>query len=97
MNSVNRIGIALCVAVIVTISWFTPMDVLSTGQTDAGLKRALVTYGTARLLHGAVSALQGTQIDAAPAGIGLTFSPGQILAPVAEMLKQFADLELVRE
>lgn len=95
MIAANRIGITLCVAAIVVFSWFAPMDALSTQQTDAGLKRALVTYGTARLLHGAVSALQGTQVDAAPAGIGLTFSPGQILAPVAEMLKQFADLMLL--
>ena len=64
-------------------------------QVDTGLKRALITYGTARLLHGAVSVLQGTQIDAAPAGIGATFSPGQILAPAAELLKQFSDLMLI--
>ncbi|MEP6482567.1 MAG: hypothetical protein ABJA94_11230, partial [Rhodoglobus sp.] len=38
---------------------------------------------------------QGTQINAEPAGVGATFSPGQVLAPAAEMLKQFSDVMLV--
>lgn len=71
------------------------MDETAMQQVDAGLKRALVTYGTARLLHGAVSMVQGTQVNAAPAGLGATFTPGQMLAPAAEMLKQFSDLMLL--
>jgi hypothetical protein len=68
---------------------------MASTQVDGGLKKALATYATARLLHGAVSVLQGTQINAEPAGVGATFSPGQVLAPAAEMLKQFSDVMLV--
>lgn len=71
------------------------MDGPAIQRVDAGLKRALITYGTARVVHGFVSVAQGTQIDIAPAGMGTTLTPGQILAPAAEMLKQFSDLMLL--
>lgn len=71
------------------------MDKPALQQVDSGLKRALITYSTARLLHGAVSVLQGTQVNASPAGVGTTLTPGQILMPAAEMLKQFSDLMLL--
>lgn len=86
---------ALCVSAILICSWLPPMDGPAMQQVDAGLNRALVTYGTARLLHGAVSVLQGTQVNAAPAGVGATLTPGQILVPAAEMLRQFSDLMLL--
>lgn len=95
MNHVRQIGAVLLVAVLLACAWLHPMDAPATAQVDSGLKRALATYATARLLHGAVSVLQGTQVDAAPAGIGATFSPGQILAPAAEILKQFSDAMLL--
>src|SRR4051812_4241428 len=91
----GRILAATCVAVVVVCSWLHPLDGRATEKVDAGLEKAMVTYGTARLLHGSISVLQGTQVNAEPGGIGATFSPGQVLAPAAEMLKQFSDVMLV--
>lgn len=95
INFLSRISVALCVAAILACSWLSPLDKPALQQVDSGLKRALVTYSTARLLHGAVSVLQGTQVNASPAGVGATLTPGQILVPAAEMLKQFSDLMLL--
>ena len=39
--------------------------------------------------------LQAAQVDIKPAGIGVTLSPGQLLAPVNELVKHFADLMLL--
>ena len=86
---------ATFVAIVVVCSWMRPLDGSATEKVDAGLQKAMVTYGTARLLHGSISVLQGTQVNAEPGGIGATFSPGQVLAPAAEMLKQFSDVMLV--
>jgi hypothetical protein len=91
----GQILAATCVAVVVVCSWLHPLDGRATEKVDAGLQKAMVTYGTARLLHGSISVLQGTQVNAEPGGIGATFSPGQVLAPAAEMLKQFSDVMLV--
>ena len=85
----------LCVAAMLICSWLSPIDEIAMQQVDVGLKRALVTYGTARVLLGAVSVFQGTQVNVSPAGIGATLAPGQMLAPAAEMLKQFSDLMLL--
>jgi hypothetical protein len=90
-----RLGLALCVLAVVACAWLRPMDARARDQVDNGLTRAFITYGTARLLHGAVSVVQGTLINAEPAGIGATFAPGQLLAPAAEMLKQFSDVMLL--
>lgn len=84
----------LCMAV-VACAWWHPLEARASERVGEGLKKALATYATARILHGAVSVLQGTQVNAEPAGVGATFSPGQVLAPVAEMLKQFSDVMLI--
>jgi hypothetical protein len=95
MKYLSSVATVACMALVLTCAWISPLDTTATAKVDSGLKNALATYATARILHGVISALQGTQIDAAPAGVGATFTPGQILAPAAEMLKQFSDLMLI--
>lgn len=94
MKYLTRIGVLLLVAAVLACAWLRPLDGPAQRQVDDGLQRALVTYGSARVLHALVSVVQGTEISASPAGVGATFTPGQALAPAAEMLKQFSDLML---
>jgi hypothetical protein len=61
---------------------------------DQGLKRALVTFATARTLNAVLSLAQGTQISAQPLGVGVQVGLGQLLRPVNEIVGQFADLML---
>lgn len=95
MKSFSKYLMFSGLALVLLLAWTKPFEASATQQVDDGLKRALVTYATARAMHAGVSALQGTQVNASPAGIGATFSPGQLLAPVAELLKQFSDLMLL--
>jgi hypothetical protein len=94
MKYLTRIGVLLLVVGVLACAWLQPLDGPAQQQVDDGLQRALVTYGSARVLHALVSVVQGTEISASPAGVGATFTPGQALAPAAEMLKQFSDLML---
>jgi len=87
--------IIFCAIAVLLCAWLPPLDGPAEAQIDNGLKRALVTYGSARALHALVSAAQGTSLTAAPMGVGTTLTVGQVLAPVAEMLKQFSDLMLL--
>lgn len=75
-------------------SWIGTLDQPATNQVDAGLKRALISFATARALNGAISVVQGTQVDFTPMGVGVTLAPGQILAPINELVGNFADLML---
>ena len=94
MKFTRQIAAALCLALAVACAWLAPMDAPATAQVDAGLKRALISFATARALHGVLSVVQGTQFSAQPLGVGVTLTPGQLLAPVNDLVKHFSDLML---
>ena len=71
------------------------IDNASSEYTESGLKRTLVTYAVARGLNGVISVAQGTEVAIEPAGIGLTFTPGQILDPVNDLIERFSWVVLV--
>lgn len=75
-------------------SWLGTLDQPATGQVDAGLKRALISFATARALNGAISVVQGTEVDFTPLGMGVTLAPGQVLVPLNDLVGNFADLML---
>lgn len=72
-----------------------PLDQLAKDYTEQGLKRVLVTYALARGLNGVISVAQGTEIAVQPVGVGVTFTPGQILDPVNDLVEQFSSVVLV--
>lgn len=64
----------------------------SKGETyiEETLTRSLVAFGVARGLNGVISVAQGTEIALQPAGIGVNFTPGQILDPVNDLIERFS-------
>lgn len=66
------------------------LDQVGEQYTEQGLKRALITYGIARGLNGVISVAQGTEVAVEPVGVGLTFTPGQILDPVNDLVERFS-------
>ncbi len=95
MEDFKRIVLSLFMLSLILLSGDSPMDELATRQLDAGLKRALTSYATARSLNAAISVAQGTQVAIAPAGIGITLAPGEILDPVNDLVEQFSQLMLI--
>jgi hypothetical protein len=84
----------LALAIILAGAWFKPLEVVATQQVDAGLTRALVSFGTARALNAVISVAQGTELAFEPGGVGVKVAPGQILRPINDMVEQFAELML---
>lgn len=78
------IGTALVVA---NLGW---IDEWSREYTQTSLKRALITFGVARGLNGVISVAQGTEVAIQPAGIGVNFTPGQILDPINDLIERFS-------
>jgi hypothetical protein len=95
MKTTRHILLAICVLGMLVCSWLAPMDAPALAQVDAGLKRALVSFASARTLNGLLSVVQATQVDIQPAGVGVTLSPGQLVAPLNELVKSFADMMLL--
>lgn len=73
--------------VLAHIPW---LDQNAEDYTEQGIKRTLVTYAVARSLNGVISVAQGTEVAISPAGIGLTFAPGEILDPVNDLVERFS-------
>ncbi|MDR0378387.1 MAG: hypothetical protein LBI62_00285 [Candidatus Accumulibacter sp.] len=90
----KRFLVVALLAVVVAVAWMPAFDTKANAKVDAGLQRAIATYATARLLNGVISVAQGTQIAAAPAGIGMTLSPGEILDPLNDLVEQFSEVML---
>lgn len=95
MELVRRLFLTLGVAAVVVCAWTSPLDSLATQQVDAGLKRALTSFATARVLNAIISVAQGTEIAIEPAGVGFNLAPGQILDPVNDLVEQFSHLMLI--
>ncbi len=95
MKPTRQIAAAVCLAIAVACAWLAPLDIPATSQVDAGLKRALISFATARALHGVLSVVQGTQFSAQPLGVGVSLTPGQLLAPVNDLVKNFSDFMLM--
>ena len=91
----QRAALAAGVVILLALSWLGTLDAPAERQVDAGLKRALLSFATARALNAVISVAQGTEIALQPAGVGLTLTPGQVLDPVNDVVEQFSNLMLV--
>lgn len=72
------------------LAWGGVVDDLGRDYTEAGLSRALLTFGVARGLNGVISVAQGTEVAFEPVGIGVVLAPGQILDPINDLVERFS-------
>lgn len=89
----NR-AVVIAVLLVAALAWWPALTTLAAEQVDAGLKRALVSFGVARTLNALLSVLQGTTVSAQPLGVGVTLSLGQVLEPVNRVVEQFSTVML---
>jgi hypothetical protein len=68
MHIARRALVAFTMAAVTACAWLAPLDAPAMRQVDAGLKRALVSFATARLLNAVISVAQGTQASVQPFG-----------------------------
>lgn len=77
-------------SVTVILSSITTVDQYAESNYESLFRRALVTFALARTLNGLISAVQGTELTLAPAGVGVTLTPGEILDPVNDLVERFS-------
>lgn len=92
--AMRRALLLLGLAVVLGSAWFAPLDSSASRYAEAGLKRALVSFATARTLNAVISVVQGTQVAVQPGGVGVVFAPGQVLDPINDLVEQFSLLML---
>lgn len=85
-----KFAVSLAVAALLAVAASGVFDRLGFDYTERTFKRALVTFAVARGLNAVISVAQGTEIAVEPAGVGVNFTPGQVLDPVNDMVEQFS-------
>ena len=73
------------------IGWLGVLDAFSSRYVDEALVAGGVVFATARGINAIVSVLQGTELDA----VMLTFSIGELLDPVNDLIERFSGVMLV--
>lgn len=83
------------ILVAVALATIPATDELGESHIDAAFKRALIGFALARALNGVISVAQGTEVAVQPAGIGVNFTPGEILDPVNDLVERFSWIMLL--
>lgn len=89
-QNTKKIVISVIFLSLITIAIGGWLDSKGQEYTEATFKRALIAFGIAKGLNGVISVAQGTEVALQPAGIGVNFTPGQILDPVNDVIEQFS-------
>ena len=81
-------------ALAVALVWLRPLDVMAQSYVDSGLKRALVTFASARALNAVISLAQSTSVSI-QVGAGVSAHPAAVLDPLDDLVEQFSSIMLV--
>ena len=92
---VKNTSISCFIVLIIYLSYSNLLDSVAENYTEAGIERSLITFALSRSLNGVISVAQGTEVALSPAGVGLTFTPGQILDPVNDLIERFSWVVMV--
>ena len=95
MNRNYKIALTSLIVLLAVLIFSGGVDNYGRQYTEDGLKRTLVAYGIARGLNGVISVFQGTELAVEPAGVGVIFTPGQILDPINDLIERFSWVVLV--
>jgi hypothetical protein len=94
MHFLQKLKILALLILVVICTWFSPLDLPATERVDEGLKRALISFASARTLNAVISMAQGTETAVQPFGVGINLAPGQLLDPINDLVENFSDLML---
>lgn len=81
-------------ALAVALVWLRPLEVMAQAYVDSGLKRALVTFASARALNAVLSLAQSTSVSI-QVGAGVSAHPAAVLDPLDDLVEQFSTIMLV--
>ena len=95
MKTSNKIALTIVGLGLALLAQLALLDKVGIDHTQQGLNRALLTYGISRGLNGVISVVQGTEIAIEPVGVGMTFTPGQILDPINDLIERFSTIVLI--
>ncbi|MAT91967.1 MAG: hypothetical protein CME59_05155 [Halioglobus sp.] len=91
MSARWRYLVLLAIVALPLLGWLGTLDRYSAEQVDHSIATAGVIYGTARGINALVSLLQGTELNIP----FLTFTIGEVLDPVNDLIERFSEVILI--
>lgn len=85
-----RILLSIVFALAIGLAFTGVLDKHGEEYTNETLKRSLAAFAIARGLNGVISVAQGTEVAVQPAGVGVNFTPGEILDPINDLVERFS-------
>lgn len=89
-----KVFLSLFIVGVLILSFLPKIDSLSYEYHDTIFKRSIAAFAIAKGLNGVISALQGTEVGASFVA-NVTFSIGEILDPLNDMVERFSQIMLV--
>ena len=86
----KRLLLAAALFVAAVLCGTSLVDSQADGYYEQAFKRALITFALARTLNGVISVVQGTEVAVQPAGVGVTFTPGELVDPINDLVERFS-------
>jgi len=86
----KKILISFLLIALASLSSTQVVDKFSSVQLDKAFTRSVTVFAIARGLNGLISVVQGTEVYATPAGVGVNFAVGQIVDPMNDMVERFS-------
>lgn len=93
LGTAGRLGVMFLVALVAAVAWIKPLEAPASETLDAAMKKAFITFATARALNGGISLLQSGQVSVQAVG-GVSFNPGEVLDPINDLVEQFSNVML---
>ncbi len=86
----NKKWLALAILIIALLVASMPLERFSYSYHDAAFKKAIATFAIAKTLNASISFLQGTEIEGSLVFASATFSVGEILDPLNDLVERFS-------
>jgi len=86
----RKILISLTLVALLFVSSIKFVDKVGSEQLDRAFARSVAIFAIARGLNGLISVVQGTEVYATPAGVGVNFAVGEIVDPINDMVERFS-------
>lgn len=91
----KKLLISFFLVILLVLSSIHLIDRVSSTQLDKAFARSVTVFAIARGLNGLISVVQGTEVYATPAGVGVNFAVGQIVDPINDMVERFSWIMLM--
>lgn len=86
----RKILLSVAMLLFIALTLAVPLSEGAMAVHDAAFERSIGAFAIAKGLNAVISLLQGTELNATPAGVGITLTIGEILDPMNDMVERFS-------